>query len=339
MQQIVITKSGGPEVLRLEERPDPPAEPGKVVIRVKTAGVNFADILARKGLYPDAPPTPCVVGYEVAGEIMRVGAGVKENLIGQPVIALTRFGGYADCVMVPQEQVFPKPATLSFEEAAAVPVAYLTAYQLIMVMGALRPEEAVLIHNAGGGVGLAALDLAKHVGAKIYGTASARKHEFLRQRGLDFPIDYRTREWSKEVLALTEGRGVELVLDAFGGSHFRKSYKVLRSSGRLGMYGISSATQSRLMGSLRLLQNVVQMPLFSPVSLMNRNRSVFGVNLGHMWHESDKVRHWILEILRGVEQGWVRPHVDKVFALAEAGEAHAYIEARRNIGKVLLCPQ
>ena len=153
------------------------------------------------------------------------------------------------------------------------------------------------------------------------------------------PIDYRNHDWTKELLALTEDRGVELVLDAFGGSHFRKSYKVLRSSGRLGMYGISSATQSRLMGGLRLLQNVVKMPLFSPVSLMNRNRAVFGVNLGHMWHESDKVRHWMLEILGGVEQGWVRPHVDKVFALAEAGEAHAYIEARHNIGKVLLRPQ
>ena len=338
MQQIVITKFGGPEVLKLEERPDQQADSGIVVIRVKAAGVNFADILARKGLYPDAPPTPCVVGYEVAGEIMSVGAGVEGMQIGQPVVALTRFGGYADCVRVPQEQVFPKPAALSFEEAAAVPVAYLTAYQLIMVMGALRPEEAVLIHNAGGGVGLASLDLAKKIGAKTYGTASAHKHDFLRQRGLDFPIDYRNRDWRKELLALTEGRGVELVLDAFGGSHFRKSYKVLRSSGRLGMYGISSATQSRLAGGLRLLQNVVQMPLFSPVALMNRNRSVFGVNLGHMWHEREKVRHWLLEILQGVAQGWARPHVDKVFALSEAGEAHAYIEARRNTGKVLLRP-
>jgi len=336
MQQVLITGHGGPNKLELRDAPDPQPDNQGVRIRVRASGINFADILARQGLYPDAPKPPCVVGYEVSGRVDAVGAGVRQDWIGKEVFGLTRFGGYADTVVVPENQVFEKPAALSHEECAAIPVNYLTAWQLVVVMGALSPDETVLVHNAGGGVGLAAIDIARHVGATIYGTASPGKHAFLRTRGLHAAIDYVNQDWTRELARLTEGRGVELILDPLGGSHWKQSFKMLRHTGRLGMFGVSTATQSRLPGRLRLIPLGLGAPLFHPLSLMNRNCSVFGVNLGHLWHEADKIRRWTHALLQGVAQGWVRPHVDKTFPLAQAGEAQAYIEARKNVGKVVL---
>lgn len=338
MKQIVITGHGGPEKLKLQEAPDPAPGAGAVRIQVKASGINFADILARRGLYPDAPKFPAVVGYEVAGTVDALGSGVNPFWLGEEVFALTRFGGYSDVVVVPVDQVFECPASLGHEQCAAIPVNYLTAWQLLVVMGSLSKEETVLIHNAGGGVGLAAIDIARHVGARIIGTASASKHAFLKDRGLHEAIDYRTQDWSVTLDTLTQGRGVELIIDPLGGTHWKKSWKALRSTGRLGMFGISAATESRLLGPLRLLPLAVGMPFFHPVSLMNRNRSAFGVNLGHMWHEPAKIRTWMDALLQGVKDGWVRPHVDKAFSFAQAGEAHAYLEARKNIGKVVLRP-
>jgi NADPH:quinone reductase-like Zn-dependent oxidoreductase len=338
MRQIFITATGGPETLQIREAPDPAPDPGQLRIRVKASGINFADILARQGLYPDSPRIPCVVGYEVSGTVDAVGQGVSGAWTGKDVFAMTRFGGYADVVVVPEKQVFEKPASLTHEQAAALPVNYLTAWQLLVVMGSLSKHETVLIHNAGGGVGLAAIDVARHIGARIIGTASSGKHAFLRQRGAHEVIDYRTQDWPAELMRLTDGRGIELITDPMGGKHWKKSYRALRSTGRLGMFGISVATESSLFGPLRLLPVALGMPFFHPIPLMNNNRSVFGVNLGHLWHETDKIRIWMDTLLRGLSEGWVRPHVDKSFRFEQAGDAQAYMEARRNIGKVVLTP-
>jgi NADPH:quinone reductase-like Zn-dependent oxidoreductase len=338
MKQVYITGIGGTDKLQLREAPDPQPGAGEVRIRVRASGVNFADILARKGMYPDAPKLPCVVGYEVAGVIDAVGAGVGAEWQGRAVLALSRFTGYADTVVVPLNQVFEKPASLGFEQAAAIPVNYVTAWQLMVAMGALSAGETVLIHNAGGGVGLAAIDIGLHLGATLIGTASGGKHAFLRERGLHHAIDYRSGDWTPELMRLTENRGVELILDPLGGSHWKKSYAALRSSGRLGMFGASTLAESGLPRPLAFLKVGLGLPWFNPIGLMNLNRSVFGVNLGHMWHENAKVRAWMEALLRGVAEGWVRPHVDKAFALAEVGAAQDYIEQRRNIGKVVLLP-
>jgi len=336
MKQIFITGHGGPEKLQLRESPDPTPGRGEIRIRVKASGINFADILARQGLYPDSPKSPCVVGYEVSGVVDAVGAGADASWTGKETLALTRFGGYSDVVVVPLRQVFEKPGSISHEQAAAIPVNYLTAWQLLVVMGALKPKETVLIHNAGGGVGLAGIDIARHVGATIFGTASSGKHAFLKQRGLHEAIDYRTKDWTVELNKLTRGKGVALITDPIGGNHWKKSYKALRSTGRLGMFGVSAATTSKLFGPLRMLPVALGMPFFHPIPLLNSNKSVFGVNLGHMWHEGEMVANWTQVLLEGVAEGWVRPHVDKTFPLARAGEAHAYIEERKNIGKVVL---
>ncbi len=337
--QVVITAAGGPE--RLQTRPSRLEAPGdgEVQVEVLAAGINFADILARQGLYPDAPPLPCVVGYEFSGTVRAVGRGTEEALVGQDVFGLTRFGGYSSGLNVPTEQVFVMPPGLSHAEAASIPVAYATAWQLLVVQGGLRAGDTVLIQNAGSSVGLASLDIARHLGARTIGTSSAGKHDFLRERGLDDAVDYRTGDWVREVRDLTDGLGVELVIDPMGGESFRKSRSVLRPTGRLGMYGISAASSNQgLRGKLQLAKTAAMMPLFHPVPMMNDNHGAFGVNLGHMWGEVDKIRGWLEEIAEGIGAGWVRPHVDSTYPFDRAADAHAHIEARRSLGKVVLTP-
>lgn len=338
MRQIVTTRNGDIDVLKVQAKPDPTPGEGEVVIRVRAAGLNFADILARQGLYPDAPPKPCVMGYEVSGVVAAVGKGVNSSFEGKSVIALTRFNGQSEMIAVKATQMFEKPEQLTFEQAAAIPVNYLTAYALLVVMGSLHVGESVLIHNAGGGVGLAALDIAKKIGAETYGTASQGKHKFLEERGLDHAIEYRKQDWLPVLKKLTNGRGVDLVIDPIGGAHWKKSYAALRHTGRLGMFGVSTVSANGLAGKLNLLKLVLQTPRFHPFAMLNKNRGVFGLNLGHLWHEPEKVAVWMRDLLRGVEEEWVRPHVDQAFRFDEVGKAHRYLEERKNIGKVVLVP-
>lgn len=339
MRQIVTTGTGDIGVLKVEEKPDPAPREGEVLIRVRAAGLNFADILSRQGLYPDSPPKPCVMGYEVSGVVEAVGKDVNSSFEGKSVVALTRFGGQSELVTVKATQIFEKPEKLTFEQAAAIPVNYLTAYALLVVMGSLHAGESVLIHNAGGGVGLAALDIAKKIGAEIFGTASQSKHKFLSERGLDHAIDYREQDWLPVLQQLTNGHGVDLVIDPIGGAHWKKSYAALRHTGRLGMFGVSTASANGLSGKLKMLKAAIQTPWFHPFRLLNKNRGVFGLNLGHMWHEPEKVAVWMRDILRGVDEDWIRPRVDQAFSFNDVGKAHRYLEERKNIGKVVLTPK
>ena len=338
MRQIVTTANGDIDVLKIQEKPDPTPRDDEVVIRVRAAGLNFADILARQGLYPDGPSKPCVMGYEVSGVVDAVGKDVNSSFVGKSVVAMTRFGGQSELIPVKATQMFEKPEKLTFEQGAAIPVNYLTAYALLVVMGSLHEGESILIHNAGGGVGLAALDIAKQIGAETYGTASPGKHKFLTERGLDHPIDYRKQDWQPQLMQLTNGRGVDLIIDPIGGVHWKKSYSALRHTGRLGMFGVSTASANGISGKLKMLKAVIQMPRFHPLGLLNKNRGVFGLNLGHMWHEPEKVALWMRDILRGVDEEWIRPHVDQAFSFDDVGKAHRRLEERKNIGKVVLIP-
>ncbi|XEY28358.1 zinc-binding dehydrogenase [Candidatus Uabimicrobium helgolandensis] len=337
MKQILIARHGNSSVLEIIEKPVSQLKNNEIQIDVKAVGVNFADILIRKGLYPNAPDLPCVIGYEVSGVVEQVGSNVEKTWLGKKVIALTPFCGYATKVVVAKEYVFTKPESLTFEQAASIPVVYLTAYQLLVVMGALRKNESILIHNVGGGVGLAALNIALHFGAKTYGTSSPQKHDFLKKRGLHCAIDYRNFDWLQILNEKTEGKGVELVIDSIGGNHWKKSYRALRSTGRLGMFGVSTLSGSnRIKRNLQMIKSFVRMPKFGPLSLMNNNKGVFGVNLGNLWHEIEKISMWMNTILNGVEQGWILPHVDRTFHFSNVAKAHDYIENRQNIGKVVL---
>src|SRR4029079_1815797 len=216
MRAVVLTGHGGPEVLQVQERPDPPVGPGEVRIAVKAAGINFADTMARMGLHPDAPKPPCVMGYEVAGEVESVGEGVDSLKVGDRVMAGTRFGGHAELISVPAEQALPFPDDWSFEQATAIPVNYATAYVALITMGGLREGQRALIHAAAGGVGTAAVQIARNVGAEIFGTASASKHDAIRDLGAEHAIDYRTQDFEEEVRRITGGEGVDVIIDATG---------------------------------------------------------------------------------------------------------------------------
>jgi synaptic vesicle membrane protein VAT-1 len=340
MRQIWIPKSGPPEVLIVKEAPDPHPATGELRIRVEASGVNFADIMGRLGLYPDLPRMPVVPGYEVAGRVDAAGAGVDAGWVGRDVFASTRFGGYADVVCAPQAQVFPRPSNMSAQEGASIPVNYLTAWQLIVVMGGLKPGETMLVHSAGGGVGIAATQIAKHIGANVIGTASAAKHEELRTLGVDHLIDYRTEDFEQRARQITGGRGVELILDAVGGDSLKKGYRLLAPTGRLGIFGASSAATSKGAGYLGMASMLAKTPWaqFNPLSLMSANKGVFGVNLGHMWGEYDRMRGWMDQLMGLYESGAIKPKIARVFSFDEAPAAHHFIQDRKNIGKVLLKP-
>jgi NADPH:quinone reductase-like Zn-dependent oxidoreductase len=337
MIEIVLVSDNKFEV---QTREDPEPVANQVRIRVKASGINFADIMARKGMYPDRPSTPCVVGYEVSGTIDKVGPDADSSLVGKDVVSLTKFKGYADTVITEQHHCVIKPKNLSFVDAASIPVVFLTAWMLIYVQGGLRQGQTILIQNAGGAVGLAAIDIAKHIGAISIGTASGRKHEFLKKRGLNYAIDYRTEDVSKRVMELTKNVGVDLIIDPVGDS-WQQNYNLLRHGGRIGFFGASTLSDlggsniiSKLFG---LVKFFFSLPRWSPLALMDVNRGVFGLNLARMWND-DRLNAMLQTMVDGHKEGWVRPHVDKVFAFDQVMDAHMYIENRQNIGKVILVP-
>ncbi len=341
MRQVWITRAGPPEVLQVREAPDPMPKPGQMRIRVGAAGVNFADVMTRLGVYQGAPPLPTVPGFEVSGVIDAVGEGVDPRRVGEAVLAATRFGGYSDVVCVDSHQVFTRPAGMSASEGAALLVNYLTAYQCLVVMGSLRAGDLVLVHSAGGGVGLAAIDICKLHGATIIGTASAGKHAFLRERGAHHLIDYRAQDFEAEVKRLTNGRGVQLALDPLGPSSWRKSYRSLSPTGRLVMYGASEIVSGKQTPPLvTMLRRMWRVPWldFNPVQLFNDNKAAVGVNLGQLWGEREMMRGWGDRLLEWYNQGHLHPHVDSVLDFAHAADAHRRMQDRKNVGKVVLMP-
>lgn len=340
MKQVWIRKAGEPEVLKAQEAPEPIPKNGEVRIQVAAAGVNFADILGRMGMYPDAPSTPYVPGYEVSGTIDAVGQGVSEFREGDRVFALTRFGGYSSVVCVPHKQVFKSYDWLSDDDAAALPVSYLTAYISLVVMGSLRKGDKVLIHSAAGGLGLAALDICKIMGAETLGTASLAKHEFLRERGLDHPIDYRNpdQDYARVVQELTGGRGVNIILDSLGGSYWQKNYQLLMPTGRLVFLGARSLAQGKKRSLLSIMRGLISLPRYTPLNLVEDNKAVMGVNIGYLWEQMDLVREWMNVIVSWYDEFAFRPCIDRKFVLQEAATAHHYIQDHKNKGKVLLVP-
>jgi NADPH:quinone reductase-like Zn-dependent oxidoreductase len=343
MRAVVITKHGGPEVLQVQERPDPPVGAGQVRIAVKAAGINFADTLARTGLYQDSPKVPCVVGYEVAGEVDSVGDGVESIAPGERVLAGTRFNGQAELVTVREDMVYKLPERLSFEEGAAFPVNYATAQAGLVVMGGLKPGERVLIHAAAGGVGISATQIAKRIGAEVFGTASASKHNAIREQGVDHAIDYRSQDFAVEVRRLTRGEGIDVAFDALGPSSFRKDYALLRPGGRLIMYGASEVQTGETRSMPTALRTLAKspfssMPWWKGLGMMNENKGVFGLNMLSWWDAEGSLDRVIEPLLPGLQGGELRPVVAAAFPFDRAPDAHRFIAERRNVGKVVLVP-
>jgi NADPH:quinone reductase-like Zn-dependent oxidoreductase len=344
MKAVVLTRTGGPGMFEVMERPDPDVGAGEVRIAVHAAGLNFADTMARVGLYPAAPKPPCVLGYEVAGEVETVGEGVSGLIVGQRVMAGTQFGGQAELAVAQARDVMAMPEHLSFEEGAAFCVNYGTAYAALMIMGGLREGNRVLIHAAAGGVGIAATQIARIAGAEIFGTASAAKHEAIKAQGVDHPIDYRTQDFKAEVKRLTNGEGVDVILDPMGPTSFRKDYRILRPGGRLIMCGLSEAMNENGRDMRATLRSLVRMPTstmpwWNAGRLLNQNRGVFGLNLLSWWRREGGMDRITAPLLSDLNSKQLMPVVARSYPFEQAGDAHRYLAERRNIGKVVLTPQ
>jgi NADPH:quinone reductase-like Zn-dependent oxidoreductase len=336
VRALVITEHGPPDVMRVQERPDPEPGSGEVRVRVRAAGVNFADLLARVGLYPEAPKPPCVVGYEIAGDVDALGDGVEGFEIGQRVMGGSRFGGYAQLAVAGTDALIPIPDGWSYAEAAALPVAYATAYAGLIRYGGLRAGERVLIQAAGGGVGIAATQVAKLAGAEVWGTASPPKHEAIRGFGVDQPVDYRTHDVVDEVRRIAgEDQPFDLAFDALGGRSFRQSFALLRPGGRLVCFGASEIQAGERRSPLRAMRILAQMPRFNPIKLMRESKSVIGLNMLTLW-DAGGIEGFIGPLREWLDEGRIRPVVAKEFRLDDGPEAHRFVHERKNIGKVVL---
>jgi NADPH:quinone reductase-like Zn-dependent oxidoreductase len=340
MRQIWINGKGEVDVLEGRDvaRPDP--GPGQVRVRVEAAGVNFADVMMRRGLYPDAPKLPAVPGYEIAGTVDAVGQGVEEELTGADVVAMCNFGGYSEYVCLPRPLVWIRPAGIGPTAAAALPVNYLTAWQMVRVMAPISAGDLVLVHSAAGGVGQAVIQLCRLAGARVIGSASPAKHDFLRDQGLEHVFDSRQADFAQEIMAFTEGCGVDIALEPRHGRWIMESYDSLAKCGRLVLFGFSSAAVGKRSGTLSALRTFAGVPWFklNPIRLMNDNKSVAGVNLGRMWDQGERTSLWMDELLGLLAAGDIAPVIDTVFSFDDVGQAHRRLEDRLNVGKVILVP-
>jgi NADPH:quinone reductase-like Zn-dependent oxidoreductase len=333
MRAVEIPRYGAPEVLHVIERPDPVAGAGQVVIDVAACGVNFADTMARIGLYADAPKPPMVVGYEVAGTIAAVGNGVDASRVGERVMAGTQFGGYASRVAVPADDALPLADRLSFEQGAAIPVNYATAWAGLVRYGSLEAGERVLIQAAAGGVGIAATQIAKRFGAEVWGTASPSKHDAILRNGVDHAVDYRADGWWNGLPQF------DLILDAIGGRQFRRSYRMLRAGGRLVAFGASSVSQGEKRNYLKIAPEALPMLRgFNLIEQMQSSKAVIGLNMLTLWKDRGTLEPWTAPLSELIDDGTVQPVVSDAVPFDNAAEAHRIIAERRNVGKVVLTP-
>ena len=342
-RQVWVTRSGPPDALQLRATELPPPGPDQARVAVSYAGVNFADIAARVGVYHGAPRPPFVPGFELSGTIAELGEPTATGTSDWPrpgaaVVALSRYGGYADHVNLPLQQLLPLPADFSLQTAAAMPIAFLTAYQALVVMGSVRTGSRVLIIGAGGGLGLAAVEICHVMEATVLAASSAHKHQHLIDRGVRHVIDYITADVATAVDTITHGEGVDVVLEPRGAASWPTSYAMLAATGRLIICGNAAAVPDLRPRPLATLVANLRFAVasFSGLRLVRDNRAVMGVHLGQMWGASARVRQWLQILLEWVEGGRLKPHVDRVFALERAAAAHTYIQNRSNTGKVLL---
>jgi NADPH:quinone reductase-like Zn-dependent oxidoreductase len=336
---ILIERHGPPEVLVEGEAPLMELGPRCLHLRIDAAGVNFADLVQRLGLYGTAPPLPYAPGFEVAGEVVRIGDEVSDWKVGDRAVALLRHGGYARGVVVTTGQAFRYPERLTPVQAAAVPVVFLTAWVALFEAARARAGETALILGAGGGVGTAAVQLAVRAGLRAVGTAGApHKREFVTgQLGAAACFDS-LGDWETAVRTLAGPRGVDVALDSLGGRATRSCRRLLAPLGRLVFYGLSEAIPGERRSWSRALAAFLRTPWLHPRSLIEPNIGVFGIHLLHLGAREAILRPAAEEIFRGIAAGELRPVVDRTFPLTRDGAvaAHRHLHARKNLGKVVL---
>lgn len=338
-RKMVISRRGGPEVLTLIDEPAPRPGPNQLRLRVLAAGVAFADVLMREGLYPGTPSYPFAPGYDVVGEIDAFGPGAGADLLpGQRVAALTVTGGYARYIVLPEIDCVPVPEGVDSAHSVSIILNYLTAFQMLHRVAAVGPGSRILIHGAAGGAGSALVELGAASGCTIFGTASKSKHSLLRRIGA-VPIDYRSEDFVMRIRELTV-TGVDAVFDPIGGSHWRRSFKALRPGGVLVSYGVSATTRNGRRSLWNMLWVLAGMPRFSPLSLLRMSRGVHGYNVT-LWKQTrhDLYRSDLATLLGMLAERRIAPVIAARMPLERAAEAHRMLGSASVTGKIVLEPQ
>jgi NADPH:quinone reductase-like Zn-dependent oxidoreductase len=336
MLAVFITRPGGPSVVQVRQTTPPQIKDNQALVKIYAAGINYADIVARSGLYPDSPRFPFVPGYEFAGTVEKT---QNTTMIkpSEKVLGLTLSGAQAQYVAANEDQLFPIPDNMSFEQAAAIPVNYLTAYYALFKLGNLRQKESVLIHSCAGGVGTAAVQLALTKDAEIFGTTSSDlKIDYLIKQGVHHPINYKKKNFQDVVKKITGNKGIDMVLDSVGGPTFKKSWRLLSSGGRIICYGVTDLIVGGRKNIFRLLWKFLTIPKIKTLDLIQNNHGVFGLALNRLLKDTKEIKNAIDEILKLYNAGLIRPEINRVYDINDIAEAHAYQQSGKSTGKLIL---
>ncbi|HXG37312.1 MAG TPA: zinc-binding dehydrogenase [Bacteroidota bacterium] len=337
MKAAFVTKYGGPDVLEIREAPIPKPQPDQILVKVRAIGLNFADVMGRFGVYPGTPPPPFILGLEFSGDVVEVGSNVTLFKGGERVMGYSRHGSHAEYVCVNERLATELPPGMSYEEGASFLVVYLTAYHGIVRLANIRPGEKLLVHAAAGGAGLATVQLGKHLGAEIFGTAgSEEKVELARKHGAHYAINYNTHDFADEIRRITDNYGVDVVMDAVGGLVYDKSWNLLAQMGRYILYGLAAIAGK---GALNRLKAATVMSLMKPIfpaQLMSANKAIFGFNLGTLKGKEAYFKEATMELLHLYKLGALKPVIGRIFPFNEIVEAHRALQTRQTVGKVVV---
>lgn len=337
MKAAYLVKYGkADQAFELREAKVPVPSASQVLIRVEAFGLNFADVMARLGLYKGAPPVPTILGYDVVGYVEQCGANISHIQIGDRVTAMVRFGGYAEYAVAEGKVAHKIPEELSAGVAAALATQYSMAYLLAHDMANLQQHDHILIQAAAGGVGTGLVQLARHYGCVIFGTCSSpEKIEYLRENGVHYPINYAREDFSDAVRKVMGTKGLDVVFDPVGGKSVRKGFRLLGTGGRMISYGVSSLNQTRsVFGKIRVL---TQFGFYHPVQLLSQARGLIGVNLLKIGDERpDKVERVMNQVVEMTRKKILLPFVGGEYPIDQLAEAHQFLESRKSMGKIVV---
>lgn len=335
MKTVQLVRFGPADrAFSIVNQPDPSPQPNEVLIAVEGFGLNFADVLARQGLYNDCPPLPTVLGYEAVGRIEALGEKVQGFNIGQRVLAFTRFNGYASKLIAQPHAILPIGDDLPLATATALATQYSTAWYPSQMATTLQPNDHVLVQSAAGGVGTALVQLAKHKGCVIYGTASGGKLPYLEKIGVNYPIDYQKNNFATEIKRLAPNGKIDIIFDALGGASVRKGMGLLQAGGRMVSYGVANFSGKN---KLNMVKHVAQFGFFHPVQFLSASISFIGVNMLRIADQRpDLLQTCLQQTMAAYQQGIVNPQSGGVYPIQELAQAHTALEKRQTTGKLAI---
>ena len=332
---ILIKNTSADKAFEIREVELPQVKKGQVLIKVEAFGLNFADVMARKGMYKEAPPLPAILGYDVAGTIEAIGEEVLNLQKGDRVTAMTRFGGYAEYAVTNASAVSVIPANIDTATATALTTQYCTAIYAASEMINLYKGDKVLIHSGAGGVGTALIQYAKYMQCEIFATAgSTEKLNYLKQIGVQHPINYNTQDFEKTIKEITNLKGIDVIFDAVGGKSVKKGMRLLAPGGRLVCYGASDISDKKLFGKIK---TVLGFGFYHPFMFMMPSKSIIGINMLHIAdHQPQIIERCLKKVMKLSAEGIFLPTIAKIFNVKDIGEAHDFLENRKSIGKVVV---